>query len=111
MRALKRLASFAALAAMIAAPHLRAAEATEPGGKHTGTVGKPQATCPVLGGKINKELYADVNGKRIYVCCGGCIAPIKKNPDTFIKKLEAEGVVLEKAPEGAKLDAHKGHSH
>ncbi len=57
---------------------------------------KPQTTCPVMGGKINKDLYVDHAGKRIYVCCQGCIAPIKADPDKFIKKLEAEGVTLEK---------------
>ena len=34
---------------------------------------KAQETCPVMGGKINKSLYADVNGHRVYVCCKGCI--------------------------------------
>ncbi len=60
---------------------------------------KAQTTCPVMeGNEINKELYADVDGKRIYVCCGGCIAKIKEDPKKYIKKLEAEGVTLEDAP-------------
>lgn len=59
-----------------------------------------QTTCPVMeGGKINKKLYVDANGKRIYVCCGGCIAEVKKDPAKYIEKLEKAGVVLEKAPE------------
>jgi len=58
--------------------------------------GKAQETCPVMGGKVNKELYVDVNGKRIYVCCSACIETIKANPDKYIKKMEAEGIVLEK---------------
>jgi YHS domain-containing protein len=62
------------------------------------TIAKLQTTCPVMGGKINKKLYADVDGKRIYVCCGGCIAAIKKDPAEYIKKLEDQGVVLEDAP-------------
>jgi hypothetical protein len=56
-----------------------------------------QQTCPVMGGKINKKQYADVKGKRIYVCCAGCIAKIKADPDKYIKKLESSGIVLEKA--------------
>ena len=60
---------------------------------------KAQTTCPVMEGNlINKELYADVEGKRIYVCCGGCIAKIKEDPKKYITKLEAAGVVLEDAP-------------
>lgn len=60
--------------------------------------GKPQTTCPVLGGDINKDLYVVFKGKRIYVCCSDCIEVIKKNPEKYIKKLEAQGVVLENTP-------------
>lgn len=52
---------------------------------------KPQETCPVMKGKINKALYVDAEGKRIYVCCKGCIATIKKDPKKYIKKLEDRG--------------------
>ncbi len=69
---------------------------------------KSQTTCPVMGGKINKAQYADVQGKRIYVCCAGCVAKIKADPDKYIKQLEAEGITLEKVP--AKED-HSGHKH
>jgi len=58
----------------------------------------PQTTCPVMGGKINKALYVDYGGKRVYACCPGCIPKLKKNPAGYIKKLEAAGVTLGKAP-------------
>lgn len=63
---------------------------------------KSQTTCPVMGGKVDKSLYADVNGYRIYVCCSGCINEIKKDPDKYIKKLHEMGVEIEKAPEKTK---------
>lgn len=66
---------------------------------------KAQATCPVMGGKIDKALFCDVEGKRIYVCCAGCIKSIKKDPAKYIKILEDQGVTLEKAP--APADAVK----
>jgi len=69
---------------------------------------KKQTTCPVMGGKINKAQYVDANGKRIYVCCKGCIAPLKADPEKFIKKMESEGITPDKTP---KKDAHKGHGH
>jgi len=56
---------------------------------------KAQEKCPVMGGAINKKLYVDHGGKRIYVCCQGCIAPVEKDPAKYIKALEAEGVTLE----------------
>jgi len=62
---------------------------------------KPQTMCPVMDGEINKSLYADAKGYRIYVCCSGCISEIKKNPDKYIEKLRAMGVEIEKVPEKA----------
>jgi hypothetical protein len=73
---------------------------------------KKQTTCPVMGGKINKAQYADVKGKRIYVCCPGCIGTIKADPDKYIKQLEAEGITLDKAGKN-KMNPkdHSGHNH
>ena len=62
------------------------------------TLAKVQTTCPVMGGKINKKQYVDVKGKRIYVCCPGCIGTIKADPDKYIQKLEKEGITLDAAP-------------
>jgi hypothetical protein len=59
---------------------------------------KKQTICPVMGGEVNKNLFVDVNGKRIYVCCGGCIATVKKDPAKYIAQMEKDGVVLEKSP-------------
>ena len=68
--------------------------------------GKPQSTCPVMGGqKINKALYTDVKGYRIYVCCKECIDVIKADPKKVIKQMKAEGIELEKTP---KTDAKSG---
>jgi YHS domain-containing protein len=52
---------------------------------------KPQTTCPVQGNPINKKLFVDYKGKRIFVCCEGCIADVKKDPEKYIKKLADEG--------------------
>ena len=40
----------------------------------------PQTACPIMGGKVNKGLYADVAGYRIYVCCAGCLDAVKADP-------------------------------
>lgn len=54
-----------------------------------------QKTCPVTGDPINKDLYVDADGKRIYVCCEGCIAPVKKDPQKYIDILKKRGEGVE----------------
>lgn len=61
--------------------------------------GKAQTHCPVMGGKIDKSIYADYEGKRVYFCCPQCRQEFLKNPKKWMKKLEDDGVTLEKTPE------------
>lgn len=64
--------------------------------------GVPQTTCPVMkGSPINKSSYADVEGYRIYTCCGGCNRAIQANPAKYIAQMQADGVELETAPESS----------
>ena len=58
----------------------------------------PQTICPVQGGKIDKNVYTDYQGKRIYFCCSGCIDDFKKDPEKYLKKMEEQGVTPEKSP-------------
>ena len=67
-----------------------------------------QTTCPVMGGKINKDIYADYEGKRVYFCCDACISTFKKDPAKYVSKLEGEGVVLKTVSSG---DAQHDHEH
>lgn len=79
-----------------------AAEGDKPQGdeakKEAKQESKAQTTCPVMGGKIDKAIFADYDGKRIYFCCKGCPAEFAKDPAKYVKKLEDDGVTLEKAP-------------
>lgn len=88
---------------------------------------KHQTMCPVMGGEIDKKIFADFQGKRVYFCCNACPAMFKKDPLKYIKKLEAEGITLDKTSQAAttnapasgphqgkeehKADAHSGHHH
>jgi YHS domain-containing protein len=63
---------------------------------------KPQATCPVTGDPIDKKLFVDYKGKRIYVCCADCIDKVKKNPEKYIKKLGKMGESVETITEETK---------
>lgn len=83
------------------------------------TVARIQTDCPVMGGKVNKDLYVDHGGKRIYVCCAGCIAKLTADPATYVEKLEAAGVALDPTPKNTEPKAeahgerggHEGHRH
>jgi YHS domain-containing protein len=54
-----------------------------------------------MGGKINKAIYVDYQGKRVYFCCDACPAVFKKDPAKYIKALEDKGIVLDKTPESS----------
>ena len=56
---------------------------------------KLQTTCPVLGNKINKSVYTDYQGQRIYFCCPGCKGNFLKDPEKYFKKIQDDGVLLE----------------
>ena len=58
----------------------------------------PQTVCPVLGGNVDKQVYTDYQGQRIYFCCQGCDAEFRKDPEKYLKKMQEQGVTPEKAP-------------
>jgi YHS domain-containing protein len=56
---------------------------------------KPQTVCPELGGKINKKIYMDYQGQRVYFCCPPCKEAFQKEPDKYLEKLSEDKVQLE----------------
>ncbi len=56
---------------------------------------KPQTHCPVMGGKIDSTVYADMQGQRIYFCCPGCVERFKKDPEKYFLKAAEEGILFE----------------
>ena len=56
---------------------------------------KEQTICPVMGNKINKNVYTDIQGQRVYFCCPGCIETMKADPDKYFKKVAKDGVRFE----------------
>lgn len=64
------------------------------------TNGQPQTICPVLGGKINQDIYADCQGQRVYFCCSGCVGKFQQDPEKYLKKLHEQGTTPDKTPGG-----------
>jgi len=59
---------------------------------------KPQTKCPVMGGDINKEVFLDHQGRRVYFCCPNCVKKFEAEPAGYLKKLEDQGVALAETP-------------
>jgi hypothetical protein len=80
-----------------AAADKKAPEAKASEGK-TPAAPKPQATCPVMGRPILKDVFLDHEGKRIYFCCPPCKEEFLKDPAKYMKKLADSGQVAEDTP-------------
>ena len=61
-------------------------------------VWKTQAQCPVMDAPVRKDLHVDAGGRRLYVCCAGCVEPAKKDAEKYIAQMEAAGIALDPAP-------------
>ncbi|UCC98646.1 MAG: YHS domain-containing protein [Phycisphaerales bacterium] len=51
------------------------------------TAALEQTTCPVMGGAINKDIFIEYQGKKVYFCCPGCEDQFKEEPEKYIAKL------------------------
>jgi YHS domain-containing protein len=101
MKKISMILAAMAVTLMMVGPVLAQGKKTE-GQTQAQAQGQPQTKCPVLGGNINKNIYADYKGYRYYFCCQGCDAEFKKNPEKYIEKMKAEGITPEKIPTAGK---------
>ena len=62
-----------------------------------------QTSCPVMGLPIDKDIYVDHKGRRVYFCCQMCVDKFKEDPETYLKKLDEQ---LQKAPEAGGSEEH-----
>ncbi|HUU19582.1 MAG TPA: YHS domain-containing protein [Sedimentisphaerales bacterium] len=46
-----------------------------------------QTDCPVMGGAINKALFTEYKGQKVYFCCPGCKEKFEEEPEKYIAKL------------------------
>lgn len=52
-----------------------------------------QKLCPVTGdelGSMGAPIPVNVRGQTIWVCCRGCVAKVQRDPDKYLRKVEAE---------------------
>ena len=62
-----------------------------------------QTACPLTGKDLKKSVYSDHDGQRVYFCCADCKAAFDKDPVKYMKKLKADGVMLEKVAQKQSL--------
>ena len=47
-----------------------------------------QTNCPLMEGMaIDKSVYTEYKGKKVYFCCAGCINKFKEDPEKYLSKL------------------------
>ena len=52
------------------------------------TAAAEQTTCPVMeGNPINKDLFVEYKGKKVYFCCKGCEEKFLADPEQYVAKL------------------------
>lgn len=44
---------------------------------------KIQVTCPVSGKPTDSEVFTEVDGKKVYFCCKGCVGKYKSDPAKY----------------------------
>jgi len=88
-----------ALALLLAVSAQATAETAQPTGSVLPKIsGIPQTICPVMGLKVNRDIFVDYAGKRIYFCCQSCRDTFLNNPAPYLEKMKKEGVGLEESP-------------
>ena len=70
-----------------------------------------QTTCPIMGNPINKELFVEYKGKKVYFCCAGCIDKFKEDPEKYITFLKQRVTCPVSGEEIAVGDAAGIHEH
>ncbi len=59
---------------------------------------KVQVACPMSGDPIDADLFAEVDGKKIYTCCKNCAAKYAKAPEKYKAGLASSYTYQTKCP-------------
>ncbi|GBC92745.1 hypothetical protein HRbin15_01222 [bacterium HR15] len=66
-------------------PTPQAEPATQGGTKEFAGKGDGINTCPVSGEPVNKDIWAEIKGRKVYFCCTNCRSKALKDPDKYIR--------------------------
>ncbi|HSV27602.1 MAG TPA: YHS domain-containing protein [Sedimentisphaerales bacterium] len=62
-------------------------EPAAPASPNSVTAAAEQTICPVMAGLIDKNVFVEYKGQRVYFCCPGCKDEFEKDPEKYIEKL------------------------
>ena len=51
------------------------------------TAAVTQTTCPIMGAPIDKNVFTEYQGQKVYFCCAGCVDKFKADPEKYAKDL------------------------
>ena len=60
---------------------------TVPEVKDVAAAAGEQTMCPVMGGAIDKNIFVEYKGKKVYFCCPGCKDKFNEEPEKYLAKL------------------------
>ena len=46
-----------------------------------------QTMCPIMDAAIDKAIFIEYQGKKVYFCCAGCEEKFKEEPEKYLAKL------------------------
>jgi YHS domain-containing protein len=56
--------------------------------KEVASAAVEQTTCPIMeGNKINKDVFVEYKGKKVYFCCPGCKGKFEADPEKYTANL------------------------
>lgn len=57
-----------------------------------------QVSCPLTGKPIDKTMFTEKGGEKVYFCCAGCKGKYEKNPSKFAGKVAASYTYQTRCP-------------
>ena len=51
------------------------------------TISVEQKICPIMGLPIDKKLFVEHKGQKVYFCCQECVGKFKADPEKWAAKL------------------------
>ena len=78
---------FMAITTLIGCKKSQPTPPQEPNTAQLAPASTEQTTCPVMGGAIDKAIFTEYQGKKVYFCCPTCKLEFEKNPEKYIAKL------------------------